>query len=213
MLPRGAALELKGLVRRYGRPYSAALGIDLRSRQPGDLSKWFLASMLYAKPIREEAATRTYKIFEAEGRTTPQRIVGAGWEGLVGLLDAGGYVRYDFSTADKLLGAFGALQARYGGDLNRLHAAAKGSGELERLLKGLGKGIGDVTVAIFLRDLLGIWPKARPGLTPLERLALRKLGIPESAVEATARRLRVSPVRVRTALARYGIRLRRGEGS
>gem|GEM_PF-1882062 len=170
MLPRGAALELKGLVRRYGRPYSAALGIDLRSRQPGDLSKWFLASMLYAKPIREEAATRTYKIFEAEGRTTPRRIVEAGWEGVVGLLDAGGYVRYDFSTADKLLGAFGALQARYGGDLNRLHAAAKGSGELERLLEGLGKGIGDVTVAIFLRDLLGIWPKARPGLTPLERL-------------------------------------------
>ena len=48
---------------------------------------------------------------------------------------------------------------------------------------------------------------------PLERLALRKLGIAESAVEAAARRLRVSPVRVRTALARYGIRLRRGEGS
>jgi len=213
LLPRGAALELKALVRRYGRPYSAALGIDLRSRQPADLSKWFLASMLYAKPIREEAATRTYKIFEAEGRTTPQRIVGAGWEGLVGLLDAGGYVRYDFSTADKLLGVFGALQAQYGGDLNRLHAAAKGSGELERLLKGLGKGIGDVTVAIFLRDLLGIWPKARPGFTPLERLALRKLGISESAVEAATRRLRVSPVRVRTALARYGIRLRRGDGS
>ena len=209
MPPRRGAVELKALVRRYGRPYSAALGIRLRSRQPAELSKWFLAGILYAKPIREETATRTYKVFEAEGRTTAQRIVEAGWEGLVGLLDAGGYARYDFSTADRLLAVFGNLQARYGGDLNRLHAAAKHSGDLERLLTELGKGIGDVTVAIFLRDLRGIWSKARPGLTPLERLAMRKLGITE--LEATARRLRVSAVRLRTALARYGIRLRRGE--
>ena len=213
MPPRLGALELKALVRRYGLPYSAALGIDVRSCRLAELSKWFLASMLYAKPIREETATRTYKIFEAEDRTTAQRIVGAGWEGLVGLLDAGGYVRYDFSTADRLLGVFGNLQAKYGGDLNRLHAAAKDSGDLERLLKGLGKGIGDVTVAILLRDLQGIWSKAKPRLTPLERLAMRKLGLSESALEATARRLRVNPVRLRTALARYGIRLRRGEGS
>jgi len=209
--PRLGALELKALVRRYGLPYSAALGIDLRSRRPAEMSKWFLASMLYAKPIREETATRTYRAFEAEDRTTAQRIVEAGWEGLVGLLDAGGYVRYDFSTAERLLAVFGNLQAKYGGDLNRLHAAAKDSGDLERLLKGLGKGIGDVTVAIFLRDLRGIWSKARPRLTPLERLGMRKLGITE--LERTARRLRISPIRLQTALARYGIRLRRGEGS
>ncbi len=212
-MPRHPATELKELVRRYGRPYSAALGIDLRSRRPAEVSKWFLASMLYAKPIREETATRTYKVFEAEHRTTAERIVGAGWEGLVGLLDAGGYVRYDFSTADRLLAVFGTLQTEYGGDLNRLHAAARDSVDLARLLKGLGKGIGDVTVAIFLRELRGIWSKARPGLTPLERLALSKLGLSEKEMEPTARRLRVSPVRLRTALARYGIRLRRGEAS
>ncbi len=208
--PLGAT-ELKALVRRYGSTYSAALGIDLRSRRPAELSKWFLASVLYARPIREETATRTYKVFEAEERTTAERVVEAGWEGLVGLLDAGGYVRYDFSTADKLLAVFGKLQAEYGGDLNRVHASAKDSADLVRLLKGLGKGIGDVTVAIFLRDLRGVWPKARAAPTPLERLAMERLGITD--FERAARRLGISPVRLQTALARHGIRLRRGERS
>jgi hypothetical protein len=39
----------------------------------------------------------------------------------------------------------------------------------------LGKGIGEVTVQIFLRELRDLWPKARPELSPLAMLAAKDL--------------------------------------
>jgi hypothetical protein len=48
---------------------------------------------------------------------------------------------------------------------------------LERRLKSLGKGIGDVTVSIFLRELRGVWLKADPNPTPLVVEAAKRLGI------------------------------------
>jgi hypothetical protein len=60
-------MKLKEFVKRYGDPYSEMLGIDLRSHKNGEIVKWFLASILYGKPIRESTATTTYKTFESEG--------------------------------------------------------------------------------------------------------------------------------------------------
>jgi hypothetical protein len=105
-------MKLRAFVERYGQPYSEMLGIDLKSRRKEEISKWFLASILYSKPIRESSATNTYRVFEAEGVTSPLEILGTGWDGLVSLLDEGGYTRYDFSTATRLLGVFGELQKR-----------------------------------------------------------------------------------------------------
>lgn len=103
--------------------YSRELGLDLR--KPGDRFKWFLASMLFAKRISSEIARKTYKLFEAEGLTTPDALLRAGWDKLVEVLDAGGYVRYDFSTATNLLEMAKGLKQRYG-DLERLHKEAAG---------------------------------------------------------------------------------------
>lgn len=50
----------------------------------------------------------------------------------------------------------------YAGDLNALHRLAADQSDLERRLKQLGMGIGDITVNIFLREMRGIWPKAQP---------------------------------------------------
>ena len=118
--------------------YSRELGLDLR--KPGDRFKWFLASMLFAKRISSEIARKTYKLFEAEGLTTPDALLRVGWDRLVEVLDAGGYVRYDFSTATNLLEMAKGLKQQYG-DLERLHEEAAGPRELERLLQGL-RGIG-----------------------------------------------------------------------
>jgi hypothetical protein len=54
------------------------------------------------------------------------------------------------------------LQEQYAGDLNNLHEKAQDGKDLESRLKQLGKGIGDVTVNIFLRELRTVWVKARP---------------------------------------------------
>jgi len=194
-------LKLKDFVAVHGQPYSGVLGINLNSRRNEDVVKWFLAAILYSKPIRESSATRTYRCFEKYAVTTPRRISAAGWDRLVSILDEGGYTRYDFSTADKLLEVFGNLEKQYGGDLTKLYEASRDGAELEANLKRLGKGIGDTTISIFLRDMRPIWKKAQPRATPLVRMALRKLRIKD--LNEYTRKHRIDSVRLETALLRY----------
>lgn len=138
--------------------YSGELGLDVST--PEDRFKWFLASMLFAKRISAETAKRTYRLFEKAGWTSPERILGAGWDRLVYVLDSGGYVRYDFSTASNLLETMQKLKTEYG-DLEGLHRESRDSQDLERRLQAF-KGVGPVGVNIFLRELRGIWSKAEP---------------------------------------------------
>jgi len=193
-------LNLKEFVRRYGKPYSKLLGIDLESGRSGEAFKWFLASMLYGKPIRESSATKTYRCFEKRRILTPDKILKTGWDGLVSVLDEGGYTRYDFSTATKLLNIAQGLMKMYGGDLNRLHEVALDSRDLEVRIMALGKGIGPATTSIFLRDMRVIWLKADPKPTPLVRQAQKSLGIKD--LKLYARRSGLNLVRLETALLR-----------
>jgi len=210
------------LVRSRGGRYATALEIDLVGADSGERFKWFLAAILYGTRISEQLATRTWHEFAARGLLTPQRILDVGWEGLVSVLDAGGYVRYDFKTATKLLAVCNALLHDYGGSLDNLHAAAAGARDLEARLKALGKGIGDTTVAIFLRELRDIWSKAAPSPAPLALNAAQALGYLAPPTNAAGRALlQLRQVWTKTgqpadgfadfesALVREGLRLRR----
>jgi endonuclease III len=157
--------------------FSRELGIDLSSGSRIELSRWFLAAKLFGARISSTIAAQTYKEFERRGVILPGQILDTGWDGLVEILDAGGYVRYDFSSATKLLSIMKDLLEQYDGDLNLLHERALEEKDLEDRLKRLGKGIGDVTVNIFLRELRTVWAKARPPLSPPARLAAGRLGL------------------------------------
>lgn len=150
------------LVAEVGGAYSTELGIDLSGAKPAEIYKWFLAAILFGARISESIAQKTYREFEHVHLLAPKKMLDAGWDRLVEVLDRGGYTRYDFKTATKLLEVNQALVQEYKGDLNALHAEAADSADLEQRLKALGKGIGDITVNIFLRELRGIWPKATP---------------------------------------------------
>jgi len=165
------------LVENFGQKYSDILGINLKTRDAGEIFKWFLASVLFGAPITESSVIRTYKCFESHGVLTPEKILETGWDGLVKILDEGGYTRYDFKTSDKLLEVMGNLLKQYKGSLNLIHEQASSSADLEKRLRGLGKGVGDVTVSIFLRELRDLWKKADPKPTPLVILAAKSLGI------------------------------------
>lgn len=130
--------------------------------------------MLFAKRISAEIAMRTYRRFE-EGLTTPEAIIEAGWGRLVEVLDSGGYIRYDFSTASNLLEAMSKLVNEYG-DLEQLHEASANPKDLERRLMEF-KGIGPVGVNIFLRELRGIWMKADPEPSRIALEVALRLGI------------------------------------
>ncbi len=132
--------------------YSKDLGINLKSGREEELFKWFLACLLFGKPIQQEVAKRTYFEFQKEGLLSPEKILEAGWNKLVEILDRGHYVRYDFSTATKLLEISKQLKERYG-RIKNLLKSAKDKKDLERRLLEF-KGIGPVTAKIFLRDLI-----------------------------------------------------------
>ena len=134
-----------------GKIYSKDLGIDLASSKEEEIFKWFLACLLFGKPIQQEVAKKTYFEFEKAGLLTPEKILKAGWDKLVEILDQGHYVRYDFSTATKLLEICKEMKEKYG-TLTNLLNQAKDQKDLEKKLLEF-KGIGPVTVRIFLRDL------------------------------------------------------------
>lgn len=165
------------LILQFGQKYSEILGINLKNGKKEEVFKWFFASILFGAPITENAVIKTYKCFEKYEVLTPEKILETGWDGLVEILDEGSYTRYDFKTADKLLAVMKNLIREYEGNLNLLHERASDSSDLERRLKALGKGIGDVTVSVFLRDLRGLWKKADPRPTSLVVLAARNLAI------------------------------------
>jgi hypothetical protein len=180
--------QLEALLENFGQKYSEILGIDLSKEKEGEIFKWFLASLLFGAPIQESSAIKTYRCFEKYNVLTPKRILETGWDGLVKILDEGSYTRYDFKTADKLLEVMKSLLEEYDGSLTLLHDNASDKQDLERRLKKLGKGIGDVTVNIFLRELRGIWKKADPKPTSLvilaaEKLVIARKGSPENVLK------------------------------
>ena len=165
------------------KSYSEELGLDLT--KPDDRFKWFIASILFAKRISAEIAKKTFRQFENEGLTSPERILEAGWDKLVEVLDSGGYVRYDFSTASNLLAIMKKLKEEYG-DLENLHEKSSDPEDLEKRLMSF-KGIGPVGVNIFLRELRGIWKKAKPkpskiAVETAKRIGLEKIEPYESAL-------------------------------
>jgi len=170
----GFPIRLIGIL---GGMYSRELGIDLSGRDRAQIFRWFLAAKLMGARISTRTAIAAWKEFDRRGVDTPEGIRGAGWDVLVGILDDGGYTRYDFSTATKLLAIAGDLIERYGGDLNTLHDRSKGPGDLEARVMGLGKGIGAVTANIFLREMRTLWQKADPAISPLALLAARDVGL------------------------------------
>lgn len=200
------AEDVDKIVREMGEPYSSMLGIDLKRGDPEWL-KWFLAAFLYAKPIQEGSAAETYQTLVANGLTSATDFLYTGRDLLVRLLDEGGYARYDESTADRLIAIFGTLQQQYDGKLSRLYDSAKDSRDLEQRIMALGKGIGPVTVSVFLRDMQAVWPKADPEPTPREKETAKALGIED--IRQYARDHKIDRVRLETALHRYSRKLRR----
>jgi len=204
-------VELERLLAEEGRLFSEELGIDV-AREP---FKWFLASMLFGARISVDVARRTYRAYEEEGLTYPDRIVAASRFKLISLHGRGGYARYDNITADYVKEAAERLVREYEGDIRRLNEESGSPRDLEeRLLRF--RGVGPVTVKIFLRELRGVWRNADPDLTEVEAAhslgILRGEGRPIDELKRFWKERRVAGYDLRhleAALVRLGLRLRR----
>ncbi len=172
MTARRDAELAQRLVERLGGRYSLELGIDV-DRGDAEVERWALAATLFGNRISSEIAVRTYRALAGAGVRTIADAGGRSWKELVALLDAGGYVRYDERTADRLLALAAAL--RDGGVAAAGRRFAR-QDELSAALDAL-PGWGPVTVRLFLRELRGIWPGAQPPLDERAVAAAKHLGL------------------------------------
>ncbi len=159
--------------------YAQELGLDLTNED--HRFRWFVASILLSAGVSAQIAKQTYKELERQGVVTPESIIEAGWDRMVEILCAGGYVVYDFATASKLMDIATKLKERYG-SLENLYVQAKSQKDLEKKLQEF-KGVGPTTVDTFLRELRRIWEKARPGFSPIARDVASRLDLTESDLE------------------------------
>lgn len=135
---------------------AAALGIDV-GKGEAELFKWFIASFLFGKRIQRDIAAEAYRVIvDKQGRDTPAKLGACSRRALVGMLGEARYVRYDESTAERLIKLCDRLNEDYGGSLGEIHARSKDRKELEKRLAEF-EGVGPKTVEIFMREAQKVW--------------------------------------------------------
>lgn len=132
------------------------LGLDLGEPTDGQLFKWLVACALFGARISQDIAARAYRELDQAGMLKPEELAGAEWQRLVDLLDAGGYARYDESTARELISLGRLAKDEYGGKISRLRDGADTRAALKKRLQEF-KGVGPTAADIFLRDVAAAW--------------------------------------------------------
>ncbi len=131
---------------------ASELGIDLTPEDDAGLFKWLIASFLMGKRIQAPIAAQAYKVIvEEQGRDTPRKLQHCTSHELVSMLGRAHYVRYDESTAQRLLDLSAKLNAEYGGKITQMRGASEDRQAFEKRLAEFD-GIGPKTIEIFMRD-------------------------------------------------------------
>ncbi|TBU72846.1 DNA methylase [Phytopseudomonas daroniae] len=140
MAAKRVTAEQLGLDRGIARAHDAAL------------FKWLIASFLFGKPIQQGIATEAYRVIvEQHQRDTPRKLGNCSKAELVHMLGQAHYVRYDNSTAERLVKLCRKLLDEYGGKLSNLREQSADRDEFEQRLRTFD-GIGPKTVEIFMRE-------------------------------------------------------------
>jgi endonuclease III len=168
---------VRELLRVAGTSYADEAGIRLKDK-PMPLFQVLTLCMLASKPIDATIAMRAARELFRAGLRTPQAVLEADRASMISAFGRAHYVRYDESSATRLVDIAGAVRDEYGGDLRRL--AERSDHDVKstvRLLKQF-KGIGDTGADIFLREVQDIWTWARPYFDERAVAAARELGLP-----------------------------------
>lgn len=198
---------VEALLRLHGRGFAEELGIDLSSNTPSPLFRWLCACLLMSVRISSGLALRGARALAEHGWTTAQAMAATTWRQRVEVLNTSGYARFDEKTSGMLGEMADRLLEEYQGDLRRLRQASNGDPvELRKRLKAI-KGMGDVGVDIFFREVQLVWDELYPFVDGKVREAARELELPAEP-EKLARSLdrkgfvRLVSALVRTSLAR-----------
>lgn len=147
---------------RWGRTFADEAGIRLGRGTPSPLYRLSCLALLHSAPIGGNLAMRATVALADHGLRTPRQMLEVGWEERTRVLNRAGYARLDGRTSTMLEEGARLLLDRWHGDLRQLREEAdRRPDRIRALLKEL-KGIGDVGVDIFFREVQGVWPEIAP---------------------------------------------------
>jgi hypothetical protein len=150
------------LLERHGRTFADELGIDVAKGTPSVLYRLLCAATLMSARIGSQIAVEAARNLVKHGWRSPRKLAESTWEQRVKALNEAGYARYQERTATMLGDLTDHLLERYGGDLRRLREDADRDPRSERRLLKEFKGLGDVGVDIFFREVQVAWDELRP---------------------------------------------------
>jgi hypothetical protein len=173
------------LLKVAGTTYAEEAGIRLRDK-PMPLFQLLVLCMLASKPIGATTAVQAAREVFGAGLKTPKAVLAADRKTMIGAFGRAHYVRYDESSATRLVDIAVAVRDDYSGDLRRLATAGEcDTNSVKRLLKQF-KGIGDTGADIFLREVQDVWPWVRPHLDERATAAAHDIGLPADPAALTA---------------------------
>ncbi|MFY0729957.1 DNA methylase [Pseudomonas sp. NFX15] len=128
------------------------LHISLDDANEEGLFKWLIASFLMGKRIQADIAVKAYQVIvDKHHRDTPRKLAHCSHRELVAMLGEAHYVRYDETTASRLLALAAKLNGEYAGKVRKILEASANRAEFEQRLSAF-EGIGPKTVEIFMRE-------------------------------------------------------------
>ncbi len=196
---------ISALLAQHGRSYACELGIDISRNIPSALFRLLCASILFSARIKASVAVKAAKALFEEGWTTPQKLGASTWEQRVRVLNQAGYARYDESTSRMLGETADFLLTAYGGDLRRLREKAGRRPKDERRLLKEFKGLGNVGVDIFFREVQLVWNELYPFADAKAMQAARRLGLGDDVHQIARLVDRADFIRLLAALVRVSL--------
>jgi hypothetical protein len=173
---------VRALLNRHPRGYVAeAAGFAVTNTAAG-LFRLLCLSILAEQSAPSGAAIEaTRALFARHWDSAPELAKSTERDRATALARAG-YKKAD-EASHRLADATKLIMDRYGGDLQRLRAAADGdTGVLHRLLREI-PGMDEAGCAVFLREVQMFWPEAGPFLDKHAQEAAQRLELPANAEE------------------------------
>jgi endonuclease III len=146
----------RGTAMTKARVGPADLGIDLGKPTDAVVFRWLIACSLFGARISQEIAARAFGELDRALLLTPSKLANADWQVLVDQLGAGGYRRYDESTARELIEMGRLAVDKYGGKITRIRNGVASKKELTERVQEF-KGVGPTAAKIFLREMAPAW--------------------------------------------------------
>lgn len=172
---------VRQLLDRHGTTFGEQVGIDPRANKPAALFGQLCVALPASARISADIAQAAAHALREHGWNSARAMAESSWDARAKTLNQAGYARYDERTATMLGQTAELLMERYSGDLRRLREAAGRDPDEERALLKEFKGIGDVGVDVFFREVQGAWDELYPFIDRRAAEGAQALGLPTEA--------------------------------